>query len=153
MQSCGHGKRSCIIGRTRFYNDGKKKAMKLLLPVRISLICIALTSPILAQKPTPTPERDRRIVALINDARLAAPELKVDTLLKLVETNKVIDAVWRKEIIDEALRMIDDVQYSMPMHAGIRPDRDGTIRSLNDYYSRTRKAVIIRNRLKIRTLA
>jgi hypothetical protein len=106
--------------------------MKLSPPIRIFLICIALTSPILAQKPTPTPERDRRIVALINDARLAAPELTVETLLKLVETKKVTDPVWRKEIIDEALRMIDDVQYSMPMHAGIRPDRDGTIRSLND---------------------
>lgn len=85
-----------------------------------------------AQKPTPTPERPREIVALINDARLAAPELAVDTLLKLVETKRVKDPVWRKEIIDEALRTIDDVQYPIRMHAGIRPDRDGTIRSLND---------------------
>lgn len=106
--------------------------MKLSRTIRFFLICVVLASPIMAQKPTPAPERDRRIVALINDARLAAPELTVDTLLKLVETKKVTDPVWRKEIIDEALRAIDHVQYPIPMHAGIRPDRDGTIRSLND---------------------
>ncbi len=91
--------------------------MKLSLPIRLFFICIVLITPIVAQKPTPTPERDRRIVALINDARLAAPELTVDTLLKLVETKKVTDPVWRKEIVDEALRTIDDVQYPMPMRA------------------------------------
>jgi len=85
-----------------------------------------------AQKPTPTPERPRQIVALLNDARLAAPELAVDTFLKVAESKKVTDPIWRKEIIDEALRMIDDVQYPMPMHAAFGGDRDGTIRSLND---------------------
>jgi len=52
---------------------------------------------------------------LLNDARLAAPELAVDTFLKVGESKKIADPVWRKEIIDEALRMIDDVQYPMPM--------------------------------------
>lgn len=101
----------------------------------MSLLILTLVFPFaeaVAQKPTPTPERDRRVVALINDARLAAPELTVDTLLKLVESKKVTDPVWRKEIIDEALRTIDDVQYPVAMHAAFGGDSEGTIRSLND---------------------
>ena len=62
------------------------------------------------KKPTPTPERSREIVSLLNDARLAAPELGVDTFLKVVESKKVTDPVWRKEITDEALRMTEDVK-------------------------------------------
>lgn len=100
-----------------------------LLFVLMILVCVSFA---LAQKPTPTPDRPRAIVALLNDARLAAPELAVDTFLKVVETKKVTDPVWRKEIIDEALRMIDDVQYAMPMYPAFGGDSEGTIRSLND---------------------
>lgn len=83
-----------------------------------SLLAIAAFSAFsVAQKPMPTPERDRRIVALLNDSRLAAPELAVDTFLKMVETGKVTDPVWCGELIDEAERMIDSVQYPMPMRA------------------------------------
>lgn len=78
-------------------------------------------------KPGLPPERNREIVALLNDARLAAPELTVDTLLKVVESKKVTDPVWRKEIIDEALRMIDDVQYPMSMRPAY-----GRLNELND---------------------
>ncbi|MFT3745884.1 MAG: hypothetical protein QM785_16545 [Pyrinomonadaceae bacterium] len=61
------------------------------------LIILAVTLAVAAQKPTknssptPTPERNRQIVALLNDARLAAPELAVDTFLKVVESKKVTD--------------------------------------------------------------
>src|SRR5437879_6540890 len=78
-------------------------------------------------KPTPTPERPREIVALLNDARLAAPELGVDTFLKVLESKKITDPVWRKEILEEALRMIDDVQYPMPM----RPAYGGKVEANN----------------------
>src|SRR5438105_3044075 len=61
--------------------------------------------------PTPTPERPREIVALLNDARLAAPELGVDAFLKVVESKKITDPIWRKEIIEEAMRMTDYVKY------------------------------------------
>ncbi len=85
----------------------------------VLFLALFFAIPVCAQKPeakpTPTPERTREIVALLNDARLAAPELAVDTFLKVVESKKVTDPVWRREIIDEALRMIDDVQYPMPM--------------------------------------
>ncbi len=105
--------------------------MKLVLSI---LIVCGVVASICAQKsvkepsPTPTPERPREIVALLNDARLAAPELAVDTFLKVVESKKVTDPVWRKEIIDEALRMIDDVQYPMPM----RPAYGGKVERNNE---------------------
>ena len=95
------------------------------LAILLSLVlCVSFA---FAQKPTPTPERNREIVALLTDARYAAPELTVDTFLKVVETKKVTDPVWRKEIIDEALRMIDDVQYAMPM----RPAYGGKVEAGN----------------------
>lgn len=65
--------------------------------------------------PTPTPERNREIVALLNDARLAAPELGVDTFLKVVESNKVADPVWKREILDEAIRMSDGVGHPVQL--------------------------------------
>src|SRR5437899_3209890 len=79
----------------------------------VFLVCLAgliVNGQNIEKKPTPTPERSREIVSLLNDARLAAPELGVDTFLKVVESKKVTDPVWRKEIVDEALRMTDDVK-------------------------------------------
>jgi hypothetical protein len=66
--------------------------------------------------PTPTPERPREIVALLNDARLAAPELAVDTFLKVVESKKIKDPQWLREILEEALRLTDDVKYPVRKH-------------------------------------
>lgn len=88
--------------------------VKLILSLQI-VCCVAIG--VAAQKankepsPTPTPERPRAIVALLNDARLAAPELGVDTFLKVVESKKISDQVWRREILDEAMRMADEVKY------------------------------------------
>ena len=73
------------------------------------------------KKPTPTPERNRQIVALLNDARIAAPELAVDTFLKVVESKKVTDPVWRREILEEALRMTGDVKYPIRMNVVFFP--------------------------------
>ncbi len=95
----------------------------LLLPFAFTVVVAQETTP----KPKPTPERDRAIVALLNDARQAAPELAVDTFLKVVESKKITDPVWRKEIIDEALRTIDEVQYPMPMRPAY-----GRLNELND---------------------
>lgn len=94
--------------------------------------CVPCT---LAQKAAPTPERNREIVMLLNDARLAAPELAVDTFLKVVESKKVTDPAWRKEIIDEALRMIDDVQYPMSMRPayGGKVERNNELNSTEEY--------------------
>ncbi len=66
---------------------------------------------------SPTPERPRDIVSLLNDARLAAPELTVDTLLKVVESGKVKDRVWKKEILEESLRLADDVPNPVQLQA------------------------------------
>lgn len=67
------------------------------------------------KKPTPTPERPRKIMSLLDDARLAAPELAVDTFLKVIESKKVTDAVWKKEILEEALRITEDVKYPVQL--------------------------------------
>jgi len=107
--------------------------MKLLLSILI--VCIVVVG-VSAQKsvreasptPTPTPERNRAIVALLNDARLAAPELAVDIFLKVVEKKKVTDPVWRKEIIEEVIRTIDEVQYPMRM----RPVYGGRVEANNE---------------------
>ena len=105
-----------IVAANKFLEEPKKEQPKL------------TPTPSPTPSPTPTPERAREIVALLNDARLAAPELGVDTFLKVVESKKVTDPVWRKEIIDEALRMIDDVQYPMPM----RPAYGGKVERNNE---------------------
>ncbi|HQZ96740.1 MAG TPA: hypothetical protein PLP21_10500 [Pyrinomonadaceae bacterium] len=99
------------------------------------LSILAIAQIVAAQKPIPTPERNRDIVALLNDARLAAPELAVDTFLKVVESKKVTDPVWRKEIIDEALRTIDEVQYAMPMQPayGGTVERGNLLQSTEEY--------------------
>lgn len=89
--------------------------------VLVSLTLFGLAT---AQKPvtTPTPERSREIAALLNDARLAAPELAVDTFLKIVESKKVTDPAWKREIVDEALRLADDVKYPVRMRPVPIPD-------------------------------
>lgn len=83
----------------------------------IVLLCVLFSfiSHATAQKPTPTPERPRQIVSLLNDARLAAPELTVDTFVSLVESKKVSDPIWRKEILEEAWRLTGDVKYPVRM--------------------------------------
>lgn len=88
------------------------------LITRFLLVCLlglAIEGQILGRKTTPTLERSHEIVSLLNDARLAAPELGMDTFLKVVESKKVIDSVWRKEIIDEALSMTEDVKNSVQL--------------------------------------
>jgi len=93
------------------------KPLFFILIVCLAVLGINAQKPVKEASPTPTPERNRAIVALLNDARLAAPELAVDIFLKVVETKKVTDPVWRKEIIDEALRMTDDVKHPIAMRA------------------------------------
>lgn len=54
--------------------------------------------------------RSREVVQVLNEARLAAPELTVDTFLKAIEVGKIQDPKWKKEVLDEALRVVDDVR-------------------------------------------
>lgn len=125
-------------------------------PVQVLLLCLALgmsfattiaqksyakKPPTTATEPTPkpTPERSREIVTLLNDARLAAPELAVDTFLRVLEAKKVTDPVWRKEILDEAQRMIADVQHAMPMSLAF-----GKQNELNDTDAYIKASVLLR---------
>lgn len=107
-----------------------------LTPVLLfGLAALAISGQIIEKKPSPIPERSREIVSLLSDARLAAPELAVDIFLKVVEAKKVTDPVWRKEIIEEALLTIDDVQYAMPMRAayGGKVENNNALQGTEDY--------------------
>jgi len=88
------------------------KPLLSILIVCIAVVGINAQKPVKDASPTPTPERNRAIVALLNDARLAAPEIGVDTFLKVAESNKINkDPEWRREILDEAWRMADEVKF------------------------------------------
>ncbi|CAN5388213.1 hypothetical protein BH10ACI2_BH10ACI2_19230 [soil metagenome] len=128
-----------------------KNIIPKMLPIAIWVIVLNVFAT--AQKPSaspkPTPERSREIVALLNDARLAAPELAVDTFLRVVELKKVTDPVWRKEIIDEALRVIDDVQYAMPM----RPAYGGEVERGNELLDTQEFVIVVGSGAKLDRLS
>ena len=66
-----------------------------------------------AQMPATTPlppERPRELVRLLGDARLAAPEISVDTFLKVAKSKKITEPVWRRQILEEAFRAADEVR-------------------------------------------
>lgn len=88
---------------------------RILLRASIALLLVLLGLSSLAaqakkERSSVEPERPREIAALLNDARIAAPELGADTFLKVVEAGKVTDTKWKKEILDEVMRMADDVK-------------------------------------------
>ncbi len=88
--------------------------MKLFFSIMIACsvaLAVSAQKTVKEPSPTPTPERPREIVALLNDARLAAPELAVDTVLRVLESKKIKDVQWRRELLEEAMRMADDVKY------------------------------------------
>src|SRR5688572_14416489 len=68
------------------YDRGRIINMPFKFRCTVIFLTIFVCLPIYAQKPTPTPERSRQIVLLLDDARVAAPELGVDTFLKVVES-------------------------------------------------------------------
>jgi hypothetical protein len=90
------------------------KCFHLKMPFLLVLV-FALSTAIHSQKPTPTPERDRQIVALLANAQLAAPELTADTFLRVLESKRVTDRTWRKEILDEALRIAEGVKHPVQL--------------------------------------
>lgn len=68
------------------------------------------------------------IVALINDARSVPAEFNVDTLLRLVESNKIADQRWKLEIIEEAFRLASGARQPIKRKAlpgGLVDSRSG----------------------------
>ncbi len=63
-----------------------------------------------AKSPTPVPNRPQAVLALLNDARIAAPEIGVDIFIKVAQSKKVTEPLWRREILEEAYRMAGDVK-------------------------------------------
>ena len=86
--------------------------MRIALPILVLIVFSSIGSAQTAEKkPAPAPERAREIISLLGEARLAAPEIGVDTFIKVAQSKKVTDAAWRLEILEEALRMSGDVKY------------------------------------------
>lgn len=82
-----------------------------------SLPVSKIPAPSPSPSPKPVQSRPKDIVNLIRDARFAAPELAADTLIGLLEARKVSEKEWRKELVDEILRLIDEV----PARVSLRP--------------------------------
>ena len=81
-------------------------------------IAIAMASLNLAAQQAPTPEKQQQeirkeVLVLLNDARMAAPELATETLIRISQSRKAANAAWRIEIIEEALRRADEVKYPL----------------------------------------
>jgi hypothetical protein len=81
---------------------------------RLACALVAFSGPqvALAQKPEPADvtEPPREISALLSSARITAPELAADTLLKVSKSKQVTDSEWRREILEEAYRMAGDAR-------------------------------------------
>ena len=85
--------------------------MKRILPLLfMCMVSIGVRGQDGVKAPKATPQRSPAIVALLNNARFASPEIAADTFIKIVESKKVTESVWRREILDEALRITDDVK-------------------------------------------
>jgi hypothetical protein len=48
---------------------------------------------------------DPKLVALVNDARSAPPEFGADTLLRVVESGKLTDQAWKRELVSAAFQL------------------------------------------------
>jgi len=66
-----------------------------------------------AKKPAQNPNLESQILALLADVRLAQPELAADMLLKIAKSKKIKDENWRVDLLEEALRTADNVQYGI----------------------------------------
>ena len=65
----------------------------------VLVIAIAVSTSTAAQERKP---RDPRIEAIAADARAAPPEFAADLLLRLSTSSKVLQAEWRRELLEEA---------------------------------------------------
>jgi hypothetical protein len=79
---------------------------------------------------TTTP-RPAYVVELINDARLAAPELTVNVLLRAIKSNKVADPSWKKELLEEAFRTLENVKYPVSLGSA---SINGLVLNSTEYY-------------------
>src|SRR5437588_5061647 len=58
-------------------------------------------------------ERPLDIVLFINDVRSAQPEFAADLLIRIAGSDKVADAAWKAELIEEAFRLASSVQQPL----------------------------------------
>ena len=62
---------------------------------------------------TKRPPRPAELEALVVDARALPPEYAADVLLRLVESGKITERAWRRELLDEAFRTAGGAQASI----------------------------------------
>lgn len=74
------------------------------------LICLFSPSLSRAQQKPGVHELPPDLSALLNDARLAAPELTVNTILTVLEKGRIRDQTLKKQLLDEAIRLSDNVK-------------------------------------------
>ena len=56
------------------------------------------------------PKRPVEVINFVSEALAAPPEFAADALLKLAESNKITDAAWKRELLEEAFRIAGAVQ-------------------------------------------
>lgn len=68
----------------------------------------------LQKKPTAEdkqpPKRPDELVYFVNNARFAQPEFAADLLIRLAQSDKITDAAWKSELLEEAFRLAPDAQ-------------------------------------------
>ncbi len=128
----------------------KKFASVVLLSLSILSLTLSFygqTVPKPSKKETP---RSPEIVAILNESRLAAPELGADTFLRVAGSGKVTDAAWRREILDEALRLADDAKN--PVRRVVIPLNGGSVDTNAGYLSYAFDLKLDRSSLKSRVI-
>ena len=56
------------------------------------------------------PKRPDELVYFVNNARSAQPEFAADLLIRLAQSDKITDATWKSELLEEAFRLAPGVQ-------------------------------------------
>lgn len=122
--------------------------------VLLSALCFFLISNSFSQNPTPTPERDPEIVSLLASAQLAAPELAADTFLKVAASKRVTDSAWRKEILEQASQLIQQVKYPVRKHVSLFGVQVDSVSGYMTYaYDQELDALSLKSRLIKQVLA
>jgi hypothetical protein len=68
------------------------------------------------------PKRPDEIVYFVNNVRSAQPEFAADLLIRLAQSNKITDATWKSEMLEEAFRLAPSVQQPFKRRQKLNAD-------------------------------
>jgi len=63
--------------------------------------------------------RPKEIQSLVDRAPIAPPELGSDILLRLIESNRIIDRAWKIELLEEAFQLAGKAKYPLPLPGAV----------------------------------